>query len=78
MSKSANIFLKFITNQYQSIIKDKTPSKRTKHYKEFRNINLMITSYIIHESPIKKLSDFKTIYKKLIVTKQVSTKSLLF
>ena len=64
ISKAAGIISKLVANQYQPIIKGKTPQEAwAALQKQFQHINLMSTSRLIHEAITKKFSDFKNVHK---------------
>lgn len=64
MSKIAKILSKILSNQHQLFIKGKSPHKAWNILqKRFQHTNLRSTSQIIYKATIKKLSDFKNIYK---------------
>lgn len=64
MNKVVGIISKLIANQYQLIIKKKTPQESWAALQErFQYINLINIFWIIYKATTKKLSDFKNIYK---------------
>ena len=64
INKIVGIIFKLVLDQYQLIIKGKTPQEAwIDLQKRFEHINPMSTSQIIYNAIIKKLLDFKNIHK---------------
>ena len=64
MSKFVGILSKFVANQHQPIIEDKTPKEAWNALQEkFQYINPMNISCLIHEVTTKKLLNSKDLHK---------------